>query len=634
MSELIQITTPTAPRDYAQNNNHNRHNDVQQNPTGQVFDLGNQTQVVKTNDRGGENAERNLKDEGGGALMRSSADAVKNPSSALNAVKELISTEALNLVKESGDAEALSKLTEFASEVMLTPSNLASDMAAQQKNATIFGDKLWSVLKDIVDLSAKDGFAGAEELKAAVADFAKAAANVSSKDEILRSLSANFKFLSLEAAPSKAVSDELAAASKALSGPDAAANFTSLKPTLLKLLGFTEHSLLLNDNTKNLLPLIVHNMSRYNDDPEALRESFDSLLMMTESLDVSPETVEKMGLDKTLPLAENLEKLFDSYIKGNEYLPPEAKQASLINSETASHEAGLRSAVNLLAAGAKHMAARIPEDTLTRVLSTVDFTEGDEAVRKLLGAVIPNTPAMRSALQTIFNELEATKDLDALIDRLNVILENIDSESSEKMISLAQGLNTALGEMAQSGEYKISAATSMETLTDFLSKNINSSILHSLSGATKSDMVQNMLTAPGVFTPLIHQFVPLDAFGIRAFGELWVDPKADELIENKKKGSHSGGEAGSHMLLCFDIEDTGYFELEIYEQDRNMTVMLLCPEKLESAFAPIRETIPKIAEANGYHVSAALVEGLKEKRSLDQVFPKLGSQRGGLNVKV
>ncbi|MGN1106382.1 MAG: hypothetical protein ACI4RH_06995, partial [Huintestinicola sp.] len=462
MSDLIQITTPTAPRDYAQNSNHNRQNDVGQNPNGQVFDLGNQVQVVKTNERGGENAERNLKDEGGGVLIRSSADAVRTPSAAITAAKELISSEALNLVKESGDAETLGKLTEFASEVMLNPSNLAADMTAQQKNATIFGDKLWSVLKDIIDFAAKgdlsakgesapkgelfpkgDLFArgdilsrgepsprgayeGAEELKNAVADFAKAAANVSSKEEILRSLSANFKFLSLEAAPSKAVSDELAAASKALSGPDAAANFASLKPTLLKLLGFTEHSLLLNDNTKNLLPLIVHNMSRFNDDPEALRESFDSLLMMTESFDIPPEAMEKMGLDKELSLADNLEKLFDSFIKDNEYLSPEAKQASLISSETADHEAGLRSSVNLLAAGAKHMAARIPEDTLTRVISTVDFTEGDEAVKKLLGAVIPNTPAMRTALQALFDELEVTKDLDALIDRLNVILENID----------------------------------------------------------------------------------------------------------------------------------------------------------------------------------------------------------------
>ena len=88
------------------------------------------------------------------------------------------------------------------------------------------------------------------------------------------------------------------------------------------------------------------------------------------------------------------------------------------------------------------------------------------------------------------------------------------------------------------------------------------------------------------------------------------------------------------MLLCFDIEETGYFELEIYEKDRNMSVMLLCPEKLENVFVPIKSVIPKIAEANGYHVTAALVDGLREKRTLDQVFPKLGSQRSGLNVKV
>lgn len=633
MSELIQITTPTAPRDYAQNNNNTRHNEIQQNPAGQVFDLGDQTKIVKTNDRGGENAERNLKDDSG-IIMRSSADAVRDPSSALNAAKELISVKALNIVKESGDTEALSKLTEFASEVMLSPSNLAGDMAAQQKKATIYGDRIWGVLKELADLSAKNGFTGAEELRAALGDFAKAAANVSAKDEILKSLSANFRFLSAEAAPGKAVSDELLAASKALSGPDAAANFASLKPTLLKLLGYTENSLLLNDSTKKLLPLIVHNMSRYNDDPDALRNSFDSMLMMTESLAVPAEQLEKMGLDKNISLTENLDRLFDSFIKNNEFLSPEAKQSALISSDEAAHEAQLRSSVNLLAAGAKHMAARIPEDTLSKVLSTVDFTSGDEAVRKLLGAVVPNTPGVRNALQSLFDELEATKDLDALIDRLNVILENIEGDSSENMISLAQGLNTALGEMAQSGQYKISTATSMETLTDFLSKNINSSILHSLSGATRSDMVQNMLTAPGVFTPLIHQFVPLDAFGIRAFGELWVDPKAEELIENKKKGSGKADEAGSHMLLCFDIEDTGYFELEIYEKDKNMTVMLLCPERMENAFAPIRETIPKIAEANGYHVSAALVEGLREKRSLDQVFPKLNSQRSGLNVKV
>lgn len=629
LADLIQITTPAAPRDYTGQNQGNRQQNIQQNPSGQVFDLGNQTQVVKTNDRSQDQAQQNLKDDGGSVLMRSAADAVKNPSSALNAAKALISRETISIIRESGDSDTLGKLTEFASEVMLTPENLSGDMTAQQKNATIYGDKLWAALKSLVDMS------GSEGLKEGLADFAKAAADLSAKDEILKSLAANFKFLAGEAAPSKAVSNELMAASNALSGADAAVNFSALKPTLMKLLGYTEKSLLLNDATKNLLPLIVHNMSRYTDSPDALRGSFEALLGLAENTALTPEQLAALGIKEGQSLKEYLSGLFDSYISKNDYLSQDAKLLAMLDSRYAENESQLSSAVNLLAAGAKHMAGRIPSDSLMRTLSSVDFSQGSEALRKVLGSVIPNTPSMRSALQSLFDDLEETGDLDRMVGRLNTILENIDDGNSENMIKLAQGLNSALGEMAASGRYNCSTATSMETLADFLTKNINNSILHSLSGLNQGDMVQNMLTAPGVFTPLLHQFVPLDAFGIRAFGEMWIDPSAEELVENvKNRRGGSSDESGNHMFLCFDIEDTGYFELEIYEKDKSMSVMLLCPEKLESTFMPIREVIPKIAAENGYKVTASIVEGLKAKRTLDQVFPKLAEQRTGLNVKV
>ena len=628
MADLIQITTPVAGRGYDNMPQGNRQQNVQQNPTGQVFDLGNQTQIVKTNDRGGENANQDLKDENGSVLMRSPADSIKNALSALNTAKALLSEETISLIRESGDTETLSKLTEFASEVMLSPENLSEDMVQQQKSSTIFGDRLWGVLKDIIDMT------GSKSLEAGTADFAKAAADLSSKGEILRSLSANFKFLASEAAPGKAVSDELAAASKALAGADAEKNFSALKPTLLKLLGYTERSLLLTDETKNLLPLIVHSMSRYTDSPEALRESFESLLNLSENVELTPEQTEKLGLDPQKTLSENLRQLFDSYVIKSEYMNDNAKITAMFSKELAGHEEQMKSNVNLLAAGAKHMTERIPPEELTRVISTVDFSQGAEAMRKVLGAVIPNTPAMRNALQSIFDELEQTGDLDRTVERLNVILESMDS-SSESAIKLAQGLNSALSEMMQSGRDNVSRETSMEVLTDFLTKNINNSFLQSLSGMNSGDMVQNLLTAPGVLTPLLHQFVPLDAFGIRAFGEMWIDPNADELIENTKNNRKSTGDSpGNHMFLCFDIEDTGYFELEIYEKNKSMSVMLLCPEALEEEFMPIKETIPKIAEANGYRVTASIVEASRGKRSLDKVFPKLSEPKNSLNLKV
>lgn len=733
MSDLLQITTPVQARDFGNlsHNNQNRQTNLQQNPTGQVFDLGVQNEVVKVNNRSEDQAQQNLKDDGGLGLLSTGSGLVKNPSAALESAKAIMSQELLAAVRESGDSDALGKLTEFASEVMLTPESLQPDMVMQQNNSTIYGDKLWNVLKTLVDMT------DSPVVKEAVVDFAKAAADLSAKDEILRSLSANFKFLSREAAPGKAVSEELMAASKALSGADAQKNFNALKPTLLKLLSYTEHSLLLNDDTKNLLPLIKHSMSRYTDSPEALKSSFEALLNISEGIELTDKQKEALGLDpkaaqpenaaltqqnasgqqnapleslakeqssplqqllkglglsgnegekaigtpaeETLspnaptpqsispesakqnytsndlaqtqksmspqtaspqlkeaanPLTQKLMDLFDEYISKNEYIAPDAKLRSLFDPETAKHESAQRSAVNLLAAGANHMAGRISPDTMTKIVSTIDFTEGADALQKVLSAVIPNTPAMRNALQSIFDDLEQTRDLDAMISKLNTILENIDDSHNENLLTLAQGMNAALGEMAADGKYSVTTSTSMETLTDFITKNIDNSFLHSLSGMNQSDMVQNMLTAPGVFTPLIHQFIPLDAFGIKAFGEMWIDPHDDELTDNVKNNKNGKDSSGSHMFICFDIEDTGYFELEIYEKDKNLSVLLLCPENTEKDFSAIKDSVPKIAAANGYHVTASIVEGMQAKRSLDQVFPRLAVQRSGLNVKI
>lgn len=604
MSDLIQIHTPAPPRDYANNSQNNRQQHVQQDSSGQVFNLGSQTEVVKTNDRSNDQGQQNLKDGMGAGLRRSDLDTLKDPTSALNTAKALISNETLSLLKsDESKGDELGKLTEFASEVMLTPGNIAGDMAAQQKGSTIFGDKLWSVLNQMSKEIGSDSFTSA------LADFAKAAASVSSREEILHSLSANFRYLASEAAPGKAVAEELNAAAKALSGTDAAENFEALKPTLLKLISYTEKSLLLNNDTQKLLPLIVHNMSRYSDNSAALKSSFTALLSFAE--DIDPK------------LAEELTKLYDSFVTKNEYLSPEQKSQALMNSDTARSEEHIRGSVNLLAAGAKHMVERIPEDTLMRSLSSIDFSEGTDALRKALGSVIPNTPAMRSALETLFSDLEKTEDLDRMVNHLNTILENIGKEDSDSMVMLAQGLNSALSEMAASGKYSCTVSTSMETLANFMVKNIDDTFLQSLSGLDKNDMVQNMLTAPGVFAPLIHQFVPLDAFGLKAFGELWLDPKSEE-----------NGAKGSHMFLCFDIEDEGYFELEIYEHNMNLDIKLLCPESSYKTFDQVKDKIPTIAAAGGYRVAAASVGPCIHKRTLDKVFPKLNEQKTGLNVKV
>ena len=143
-----------------------------------------------------------------------------------------------------------------------------------------------------------------------------------------------------------------------------------------------------------------------------------------------------------------------------------------------------------------------------------------------------------------------------------------------------------------------------------------------------------MLSTPGVFTPLLHFLLPLEADGLRAFGELWADPDAENVDNDKNGGGNSADEAASHMFLCFDVENTGYFELELYAKGKNLIVMLICPSGLDKHFLPVKKNIAEIAAANGYTVNNTVVGSVKVKRELPQVFPKLNERRNGFNVKI
>lgn len=771
MADILNITTPITPKDYQMPKyGQNQQTDV----AGQVFNLGDQTKIVKTNSRTDEYAEQDLKDLG--LAMPKSSSELGNVSGTLDVVKELLSTKAFEAISSRGDEDALRKLTEFAEEVILTPDNLENDIVNQQKNATIFSGKLWDALRYLTKS------ASSEDFSQAVLDFAKASANNAAKEEILSSLSSNFKYLSNELAPNKAVAEELMKASEALAGPDIARNYQALKSTLIKLVNYTSESLLLDNRTQNLLPLIIHTMSRYNDDPSALKRSFETLLNIFDNINFGEKTLNEVnkllsdvntentamntspekaagdisqdsgaglytpknygfpnnsegaapprqnmngtwdtadentqnipadngtgyrtadegnngeipqnrgfsdnaanedygyggdpsgnigravsegqpdirsgdtGLREALntklrnarshaddpsysytsadtpqgKVRASLEKLFDDFIlKAN--LPSDVKAASVINKSVIAEQQQLDQTAKLLTIGIQNMSSRVDTARLKDVLSSIDPHNGSESIKLVLASVTPNTPAMADALDSVIAHYDKTGDLSDLINRLGHILDSVDD--TDKKIAMVQVLNETLSDMAKESGSNYSPPTSLDTLADFLVKNINDTALQSLTSMNRGDMVQNMLINPGAFNPLMHFFVPLDAYGMRAFGEIWVDKNDGR---DPRISSSFDGEDVNHIFMCFDIENIGYFEMEMFAKGKNLSVMLLCPEGTESTFKPMAAAVPRIAAASGYSASAAIVDTLYRKRDLNTVFPDLNKRKGNLDAK-
>lgn len=707
MAELLNITTPITPKNFDFTNKH-----AQQVQTDQIFNLGDTSKVQKTTERTEEYTNQDTKN---GSSVSINVDVPKNPTAASNILRSIIGQGTISALASDGNTDTLSKVTEFANEVMLSPSNLSFDMAAQEKEATIFGDPIWSQMKNIL-------MGGSDEIGQAVLQFTKAASDASSRDDILASVSSNLRFLAQNAAPTRDLAQQLYDAADALSRD----NFSSMKGSVLGMLDSLNSSLLMNDDMKNLISLTIYNMSRYNGSASALGESFNAILDMTSSTEQAdllrqlfmkyieganlPSDIKIESLNSLIQgsapaasslslLAEKLGAAMNGYgisadalaaALGN--IDPNGGTDALLNAMLAAMPSNMSGALNSIIKSynttgnirslldrlsiminsvddmeKKTMLAnkvndilstftvseqdislttdsilqqqsltmlsqklggnldaaldKISAQQLSAMLSRLDTSGGSASLRAAFEALLPQNST--GELNLLLRSFNSTGDLNKLIDCLSITLNAL--KNMDKKIILAQSINEILGNLTDTKGVKYQPPTSMANLMDFLAKNINDPSLKSLSSMSRSDIMQGLLTAPSVFTPLLHYLVPIDDGIMKAFGELWADPDGE---------NRNGAKDSKHLFLCFDIEDVGYFELELQTQDKNLQVTLLCPAGTESVFRPVKEDISKIAAANGYTAEGTYIGALMKKRDLTQVFPKIQNNRSGLNVKI
>lgn len=586
MADLLHITTPVTSKNYNLTSRPIVQNDA-------VFDLVDLSKVIKTADRNDQSESKQdaaFRDTVN--LPKTSVSVSKDPTASARMLKGLLGGELSAKLTETGNVQLLNKLTELANEVMLTQDSLVSDLQLQDKSATIFNGEFFSLIRMISEST------GNAELKSAILSLLRATVNAASSQDILNSLSANLKFLAEELAPSTTLSGRLMNLSEMLLSPDAAENFSQLQGQILSVMHEVKGSLLLTDNLKNFLPLITHSLSRYHNNPDELGDSFQALLNQITNGD----------------LKDALTSAFSDYIRNSEFLDGSQKLSLLNGDSQLLHENEMLSFAEQLGQAANSATKGLSGVALGDKLSHLDN------LHDILMTVLPGEN--EAMLSSLLDDFSRTKNLDSLLNRLSVILNSVDS--MEAKIPLAQSMNHALTSLAREAGITYTPPSSMESLANFLSKNINDNALKSLNFFNQGAMIQSMLTAPGIFTPLAHYLIPLRWGNSRAFGELWVDKDAEN-------GSDGADEA-THLFLSFEIEAVGDFELELYAKKSELNVALLCPPEFAKSFSGIKDSIARIAASKGYTARNTTVDALRGKRNLVDVFSKLKERRVGLNV--
>lgn len=588
MADILQITTPALPRNYVNPN-------ATQAPQEQ-FQLANTTQVTSAQQRTDQQTQDNADYSGENLLKPLELAISQNPSMTAQSVQSLMTEELLNALKASGNATALDEITALANEILLTPENLSADMAEQAKGATVFNGKLFDMLRNLTNLSEK-AFGGSE-IRDNITAFLKSYINATTPEDVMRSLSQTFNFMSDEMFASRSISEELSSLAQKFADNNALQNFPELKEQALETMKNASGSLLMTDRLKGLMSLVSYNLSRIQNTPDGLKNAFDKLI---DSMLQSPDIPKDM--------ANELQKVFAEFVE-NAKLPDDVKSFTLGRElvDMGSLSAGK------LADTVKNFANHMDNPVFLQSLSDIDTTNGLFSIKDILSLITPEKNL--SDIDNMLQSFNQNKDLNALAENLSKVLNSIDNENVK--LPLAQRLNEVLENILEKGDAQYEKPTAMENFTNFLLKNIDDSALKTLPQFSHDNLMSSLLTAPGVYTPLLHALLPLKDDDKKAFGELWID--------NAEDGENF------HFLLDFSVDDVGDFELEINAEERDLTVNLFCPEDFSKNFPNLRTAIARFAAGKGYSVRTSNVGVLREKRSLTTVFPHINDKRGGLNV--
>ena len=588
----------------------------------------------------------------------------KDPTLAVETLKDLLNIEVLNQALINGHTELYGKLEDLAAALYVKPEELVQEIQNQEQQNTMFsGHEFYDVLREVAKTTTDPS------TKELIGNLLKSINFAQNKNEILGALRANMKFLSEYFSPNEKLSAKLLNLSQEWGAADADKYFDYLKGETLAVLKDVSGSLLNDERTQMLIPLITHNLSRYNNSPYMCKEYFNLLLSQISSGTLRESL--KNSFARLYSAIFNKQKMTDPQQGGN------AADTSTDNYTTKSEQnqplTGNSSDKNAEISAQGEKIGQVDENGDSGIVENAESEESElTGYLKFLNESMSEKGYMselkdsgynieqmmtaysrgrQSGFQTLHNMVKGlfvedktgeysaqfTQDFSKLhtvqevIDKLNEMLRAMpDMPIRERLYGAFVDVVDKMAlknELPQHG-VRPPVHSTLDSLTDFIQENINHPALKSLDSFNAANLLQSLLNAPGVFTPLAHYILPLDVDGTKAFGELWVDN--DENNPNNTPGT----QRNYHLFLTFDVESIGRFEVDLYALGDEVNLTLLYPPRFEKQIDPMKDRINKVVRNVGYNTRAFETAPLKAPHNLTEIFPKIVDKRTTLNTRV
>lgn len=667
MAQIPQINNPITAKNY-------NYSSRPMDPNTEPFDIVKLASVQGSGNSSSSGARSRL-EMGNRELIPLQVQVAKDPTLAVETLKDLLNIEVLNQALINGHTELYGKLEDLAASLYVKPEELVQEIQNQEQQNTMFsGHEFYDVLREVAKTTTDPS------TKELIGNLLKSINFAQNKNEILGALRANMKFLSEYFSPNEKLSAKLLNLSQEWGAADADKYFDYLKGETLAVMKDVSGSLLNDERTQMLIPLITHNLSRYNNSPymckeyfnlllsqissgtlrESLKNSFNRLYSaifnkqkMTDPGDTSqaaaqPENsaadqAQEVPLDNYTTNSQQNQPLTGNSTDKNENLNAEGDEIQHIdeksgddigeNAEELPELTGYEKRLNESMSEKGYMAA-LKDSGYNIEQQLAAYSRGRQTGLQTLHNMVKGlfiddkTGEMSAQFTQDFSKLHTIQEV---IDKLNEVLRAMpDLPIRERLYGAFVDVIDKMAlknELPQHG-VRPPVKSTLDSLTDFIQENINHPALKSLDSFNATNLLQSLLNAPGVFTPLAHYILPLDVDGTKAFGELWVDN--DENNPNNTPGT----QRNYHLFLTFDVESIGRFEVDLYALGDEVNLTLLYPQRFEKQIEPMKDRINKVVRNVGYNTRTFETAPLKTPHNLTEIFPKIVDKRTTLNTRV
>ncbi len=262
MADILKVTAPMVSKNVVQTNK------AAQDPSV-PFDLQEISHIVRNNQSSELLGQHNVyQNETGAAVLM---NLLKDPDVTVNYLKNIYMLEEIINLLPVNNNTVTQEIQQLFQSLLIHPDQIVEELMRQEYSSTLFKGELFDFLRGLLHET--------PGIRQEVAELLKAMNGILSRQDVLDSAANNLDYLSDQLTGSSTLSAKLAELAARARYPMSDGEFQSLKQSILEVLKDVEGSILYNPQMEKVVPIIIYNLSRYQDNPQCLNEALLNVLV-------------------------------------------------------------------------------------------------------------------------------------------------------------------------------------------------------------------------------------------------------------------------------------------------------------------------------------------------------------------